>query len=102
LLQQAEVERIEREVRPWLRDVVTVLALTGMRIGELINLKWKDVDLDQKLMHVRIRDDWRPKGKADRTIQMHPKVAAIIKRAPRRPVCILRSERRKAKGAALP
>jgi integrase len=75
---RAEVERMEREVRPWLREVVSVLAWTGMRIGELINLKWSDVDLKQKLIHVRIRDDWRPKGKADRTIPMHPKVAAIV------------------------
>jgi integrase len=74
-----EVERLEQEVRPWLREVVTVLAWTGMRIGELINLQWRDVDQSKGLIHVRVRDDWRPKGKADRSIPMHPKVAAIIK-----------------------
>jgi len=73
-----EVGKLEAGVRPWLREVVTMLAWTGMRIDELVNLKWQDVDLEKRVINIRIRDDWRPKGKADRTVPMFPKVEAII------------------------
>jgi len=77
-----EVRAMEAGVRSWLREVVTVLAYTGMRIGELVNLRWKDVDLEKQIINIRIREDWKPKGKADRSVPLHPRVAAIIRSRP--------------------
>lgn len=77
-----EVAKMESGVRPWLRPIVTMLAWSGLRIGELVNLRWKDVDLDSQIVHVRIRDDWKPKGKADRIVPMHPRVRAVIQSQP--------------------
>jgi integrase len=74
-----QVTKMQTGVREWLRPIVTVLAWTGMRIGELINLRWEDVDLNKKLIHIRVREDWRPKGRADRTIPMHPQVEAVLR-----------------------
>lgn len=33
-------------------DVVTLFAATGCRIGELLGIRWKDVDLDEKVVHI--------------------------------------------------
>lgn len=77
-----EVAQMELGVRPWLRPIVTTLAYSGLRIGELVNLLWKDVDLEQGVIHLKVREDWRPKGKRDRTIPLHPKVRAVIKGRP--------------------
>jgi integrase len=33
-------------------DVVTLFAATGCRIGELLGIRWKDVDLDAKVVHI--------------------------------------------------
>lgn len=74
-----EVKAMLAGVRDWLRPVVTTLAYTGMRIGELINLRWEDVDLSKKLIHIRVREDWRPKGRADRSVPMHPQVEAVLR-----------------------
>jgi integrase len=74
-----EVVRLETEVRPWLRPVLTALAWSGMRIGELVNLRWKDVDFEKRVMHIRIREDWKPKGRADRVIPLHSKVEAALR-----------------------
>jgi integrase len=63
----------------WLRPVVTALAWSGMRIGELVNLRWKDVDFEARMIHIRIREDWMPKGRRDRAIPMHPKVEAVLR-----------------------
>jgi integrase len=69
-----EAEKLLAGCREWLRPILTTLAFTGMRIGELINLKRKDVDFEQGVIRVRIRADWTPKGRRDRTIPMHPRV----------------------------
>lgn len=40
-----EVAALESGVRRWLRPIITTLAWTGMRIDELANLRWQDIDL---------------------------------------------------------
>ena len=77
-----QVLKMETGVREWLRPIVVTLAWTGVRIGELINLRWKDVDLPKRLIHVRVREDWKPKGRTDRTVPMHPKVEAVVRSQP--------------------
>jgi len=74
-----EVAKLEVGVREWLRPIVITLAWTGMRIGELISLRWSDVDLDKKVLHVRVQEEWKPKGRRDRVIPLHPKVEAVIR-----------------------
>ena len=65
-------------VREWLRPIITVLAYSGLRFGELRNLRWKDVDLQHGLLHVRVREDWRPKGRRSRSVPMHRLVRQSI------------------------
>lgn len=77
-----EVAKLEVGVRNWLKPIVITLAWTGMRIGELIHLRWQDLDFTQKVIHIRMREDWKPKGRADRMVPMHPKVEAILKAQP--------------------
>jgi integrase len=36
----------------WFRDLVTFAVLTGLRGREILNLKWKDVDLERRLIHI--------------------------------------------------
>jgi len=39
--------------KPWLPSLVTLAVHTGMRRGELLALKWENVDLDRKLIILR-------------------------------------------------
>ena len=48
---------------------------SGLRIGEIWNLRWDDIDLDKEVVRVRFRPDlegqfwrWGSKGKTDRTV----------------------------------
>jgi integrase len=61
----------------------TFLAWSGMRIGELIELRWKDVDLGQRVVHVRRRSfDGRvgpPKSKyGRRRLRLTPDLARAL------------------------
>jgi len=55
---------------PRTRWAIQLLAFTGMRKGELAHLEWEDVDFDNRLLHVRGKNGWIPKGNEDRTIPL--------------------------------
>lgn len=40
------------------------------------------MDLKQGVLHVRVREDWKPKGRRDRTVPIHPKVQATLELLP--------------------
>lgn len=35
---------------------------TGLRLGELVNLQWQDIDLKRKIISVREKEFWKPKS----------------------------------------
>jgi integrase len=52
---------------------------TGMRKGEILNLKWKDVDLDHETISVT-----HTKSKKLRQVPIHPELGGILMALPRR------------------
>lgn len=62
----------------WVRDIYITLLYTGLRIGELVNLEWDDIDLIRRNVVVRPKELWNPKGKEERSIPMHEVVFCIL------------------------
>jgi integrase len=68
-----------------LRPLIVTAIFTGMRASELRGLRWSDVDLDAKVIHVRQRaDKWGtmgpPKSEAgERTIPLTPMVVNALR-----------------------
>jgi integrase/recombinase XerD len=76
---EAEVAAILDECRDeWVRDIYITLLYTGLRIGELVNLEWDDIDLIRRIVVVRPKEFWKPKGKEERSISMHDVVFYVI------------------------
>jgi len=48
-----EIERLIKACSPHLRPIVITALNTGMRKSEILNLKWKDVDLTQRTITIR-------------------------------------------------
>jgi integrase len=48
-----QVYAIAQEVRPWFRALVLLAAFTGLRLGELLFLRRRHLDLDDRLVKVR-------------------------------------------------
>jgi integrase len=67
------------------RPLIVAAIFTGMRSSELRGLRWEDVDLDAKVMHVRQRADaWGQMGAlkseaGERDIPMTPMVANVLR-----------------------
>jgi site-specific recombinase XerD len=54
----------------WLREVVVFAVLTGMRKGEIINLRWKDIDLDRRLINIQSNSTFKTKQGKRRVIPL--------------------------------
>jgi len=69
----------------WLRDMILVAVGTGMRKGELLNLRWCDVDFEERRLRIRHRGNFQTKGKKERTIPLRGRaLSALRKRSERR------------------
>ena len=62
-----------------LADIMMVGAYTGMRQGELLKLKVKDIDWSLNTIHVGGRPDVKTKAANYRTVPIHEKVSDILR-----------------------
>lgn len=76
-----ELIKIWKEANPHWLNFFKILYYTGMRKGELINLRWKNVNLKkgEESITVISSDDFRTKTGRKRTIPLHRDAIDIIK-----------------------
>lgn len=66
VMDAAEVAVLLDTIRlPWLNAMVRLCLMTGLRLGEVCNLVWCDVDYVKRVVHVRTKADWSPKTTDD-------------------------------------
>lgn len=63
-------------------EPLTFLAETGTRAGEAKWLTWDDVDLDRRLIHIRPKDDWKPKSGDERTVPISDRLLELLRSMP--------------------
>ena len=61
-----------------LRDIFTVGFYTGMRLNEILNLRWNWIDLRNELITVKNSKEFKTKNKKDRIIPIHQRVKDIL------------------------
>lgn len=81
-----QVELLISNAEKWAVPMFATLAFTGMRIGELQQLCWEDVDMESKVIHVHSGGSGgKTKDKEDRFIPVHTKkLEPIIQTLPRK------------------
>lgn len=62
----------------YLKDIFTVGFYTGLRLGELINMKWNWIDFFQNQITVKCSNNFQPKSKKERNVPMSEKVKSIL------------------------
>ena len=63
----------------WLQELVIFAVNTGMRRGEIVNLKWENVDFIRKLVLVRNSQQFTTKSKRERTIPLNRRALHTLK-----------------------
>lgn len=61
-----------------LKDIITVAFYTGLRLGELVNMRWSWIDFLQNQITVKCTDDFQTKSKKERIVPMSDKVRLIL------------------------
>jgi integrase len=65
-------------VEGWLKEIIIFAVLTGMRRGEIINLRWQDVDLQRRLIHIQSNPTFRTKQGRQRVVPMNNVVFNLL------------------------
>jgi len=74
-LSKEECLRLYRACSKHLRPIVLIALHTGMRRGEILNLKWEDIDFDRRLIYIR-----QTKSGESREIPMSDVVLSTLSR----------------------
>jgi integrase len=64
----------------WLRDIIQVTVCTGLRRGEVRNLRWRDIDLEGLKLTVRNREGFKSKSGNERRIPIRGDAVGVLKR----------------------
>lgn len=63
-----------------MRDVFLFGVITGMRRGEILNLKWSDIDFQEKLAYIQSSTTYRVKAGRRRTIPLGDTAMRLLER----------------------
>ena len=63
--------------------LVLFAALTGMRRGEIVNVRWVDIDMNTRLIHVQNSENFTVKAMRSRTIPMNQDVFKLLQSIPK-------------------
>ena len=69
-----------KKQRSWLVDVIRFAVATGLRRGELVNLRWSDVELESGFLVVRNHEGFRTKSGHDRRVPLVADAYEIVRR----------------------
>ena len=58
-----------------LKNLCLVAVSTGLRLGELLNLQWSDIDLISKVIHIRNSETFTTKSRKNRSLPMSDQLA---------------------------
>lgn len=69
--------------RSWPHDKLLMLLFflyTGIRLGELINLRWASLDMEKRLFYLHGSEIWEPKDREEHAIALHPELFRGLKK----------------------
>ncbi len=74
-----EVRMLEEETGgEWLHDLIVLAVNTGMRAGELTSLRWQNVDLNRRIIHVVSSGDFKTKTGRARIVPLNARACALL------------------------
>ena len=74
----AELQLIMKYATDNQRPFYQMLLFTGLRDGELRNLEWDEIDFEHVVLHVRIKQEWKPKTGRGRIVPLAAEARALL------------------------
>ncbi len=73
-----ELEKLLSAASPRQQTIIALGAFAGLRNAEMVNLRWRDIDFQNRILEVRSDDEVTPKGKRPRSIPMHDRLIQTL------------------------
>jgi integrase len=84
ILSKDEFSRILVAIKEeWFYDIIAFNVLTGLRLGEIMNLKWVDYDIPNKSVTIQSSEGYRVKGGKMREVSLCPDAIALLDALPK-------------------
>jgi site-specific recombinase XerD len=79
-MNEKEIALLLKEVKKdtTMRNIILFGLYTGCRLNEILNLQWKDIDLNERIIHIRNKEDFRTKTGKSRLIPFGGKLYSVI------------------------
>lgn len=78
-ISEAELNLIlEKTTNQNLKNIFTVAFYTGMRLSEILNMKFSWIDTQQNIITLKNSIDFTTKSKKERIVPIHPRIASIV------------------------
>ncbi len=88
-----DVEKIVAAASNNYRALFHFLGDTGTRIGEARWLTWDDVNFEQRVVHIRPKEGWRPKTGDERVIHLSVDLQQMLAQLPKSPKWVFTAPR---------
>jgi site-specific recombinase XerD len=62
----------------WLEEIIIFAVNTGVRVGELVNIEWADIDFNRKIIKISQKKDFTTKSRRERVIPMNEEVFNLL------------------------
>jgi integrase len=70
-INKEQFELLVNDAKGWLKDIIIFGVLTGLRRGEILNLRYRDVDLEKRLIYVVSNQNFQTKHGKRRIVPMN-------------------------------
>ena len=75
-----EIKQMMKAIKEdWLKDAISFTLLTGLRRGEMVNLRWEDVNLDSRLIYIESHATFRTKAGKRRAIPLNDDAMKVLR-----------------------
>ncbi len=74
-----ECQQLLESADEFLQPILVTFLNTGLRLGELINLQWKDIDLARGILRVREKESWKPKT-GERDVPLNNEMKGLLRK----------------------
>jgi integrase len=78
LTEEQVLKLLEMIEESWLRQVVIFGVNTGVRVGELVNLEWSDIDLGNRIINISQKNDFTTKSRRERIVPVNDEVYDLL------------------------
>ena len=78
-----QVAKLYGASKDWLYTFVAIALNTGLRVSEVCSLRWKDIEVSNRVIKVRNSETFTTKSKRNRILPINAFLVSVLKKAPR-------------------